>query len=130
MVAGAFAALAQMFALSIAHNNSARSGSAAMVLAAQKVEQLRASTWGVDLHEGGILDSSADGFADYLDEAGDVVGAGASTPSGTVYVRRWSIAALPSKPDVLVLQVRVTWAPPASAADAARLITLRPRDAP
>ena len=46
MVAGAFAALAQVLAMSIANNVSARSGSAAAVLAVQKMEQLRALPWG------------------------------------------------------------------------------------
>jgi type II secretory pathway pseudopilin PulG len=130
IVAGAFAALAQMFALSIAHNNSARNGSAAMVLAGQKVEQLRGLTWGVDLYEGGALGSSLAGFADYVDQAGNILGAGGTMPPGTVYLRRWSVAAMPSKPGLLVLQVMVTKPMAASAVDAARLITLRSRNAP
>jgi type II secretory pathway pseudopilin PulG len=130
IVAGAFAALAQMFALSIARNNAARDGSAAMVLAGQKMEQLRGLVWGIDLHEGGDLGSSAPGFADYVDQAGNLLGAEGSIPRGTVYVRRWSVIAMASRPDVLVLQVLVSRPPPASAADAARLITLRSRNAP
>jgi type II secretory pathway pseudopilin PulG len=130
IVAGAFAALAQMFALSVAHNNAARDGSAAMVLAGQKMEQLRGLVRGVDLNEGGTLVSSMAGFADYLDQAGNVLGAGGSMPPGTVYVRRWSVTAMPSKPDVLVLQVLVTTPTPTAVVDAARLITLRSRKAP
>jgi type II secretory pathway pseudopilin PulG len=130
IVAGAFAAVAQMFALSIAHNNSARAGSAATVLAGQKMEQLRGLTWGVDLYEGGALGSSLVGFADYADQAGNILGAGGNMPPGTVYIRRWLVAAMPSKPDVLVLQVMVTKPSATSAVDAARLVTLRPRTAP
>ena len=80
IVAGAFAALAQMFALSVVHNNAARDGSAAMVLAGQKMEQLRGLVRGVDLNEGGTLVSSVAGFSDYLDQAGNVLGAGGSMP--------------------------------------------------
>ena len=130
LVAGAFAALAQMFALSVAHNNAARDGSVAMVFAGQKMEQLRGLIPGVDLNEGGTLVSSVAGFADYLDQAGSVLGAGGRMPPGTVYLRRWSVAAMPSKPDVLILQVLVTKPTPTAAVDAARLITLRSRKVP
>ena len=82
IVAGAFAALAQVFALSIAHNVAARDGSAAMVLAAQKMEQLRGLIPGVDLNEGGTLASSVDGFADYLDQAGNTLDAGGQRAAG------------------------------------------------
>jgi type II secretory pathway pseudopilin PulG len=129
IVAGAFAALAQVFALSIAHNVAARNASASMVLAAQKMEQLRGLIPDVDLNEGGTLAGSVAGFADYLDQAGDVLGAGGSVPSGTVYVRRWSVAAMPSKPDLLVIQVLVTKPAPEAVVDAARLVTLRSRRA-
>jgi type II secretory pathway pseudopilin PulG len=130
IVAGAFAGLAHVFALSIAHNVAARDGSAAMVLAAQKMEQVRGLIPGVDLNEGGTLASSVDGFADYLDQSGNVLAAGASVPPGTVYVRRWSVAAMPSKPDLLVIQVLVTKLAPEAVVDAATVITLRSRRAP
>jgi type II secretory pathway pseudopilin PulG len=130
IVAGAFAALAQVFALSIAHNVAARDGSAAMVLAAQKMEQLRGLIPGVDLNEGGTLAGSVDGFADYLDQAGNTLDPGGRVPPGTVYVRRWSVAGVPSKPDLLVIQVLVTRPAPEGVADAATLITLRSRRAP
>jgi type II secretory pathway pseudopilin PulG len=130
IVAGAFAALAQMFALSSAKNTAARNGSSAMVLAGQKMEQLRGLVWGIDLDEGGDLGASAPGFADYADQAGNLLSSGGGIPAGTVYVRRWSVTAMPSKSDVLILQVLVTRFPPASAADAARLITLRSRNVP
>jgi type II secretory pathway pseudopilin PulG len=130
IVAGAVAALAQMFALSIALNVAARNGSAAMMLAAQKMEQLRGLIPGVDLNEGGTLDSSGAGFADYLDNAGNLLGADGSAPPGTVYVRRWSVAGMLSKPDLLVIRVRVTKPGPEPMPDAASLITLRSRTAP
>ena len=101
-----------------------------MVLAAQKMEQLRGLIPGVDLNEGGTLDTSVAGFADYLDLAGNILGAGGGVPPGTVYVRRWSVAAMPSKPDLLVIQALVTTPAPEAAVDAASLVTLRSRRAP
>jgi type II secretory pathway pseudopilin PulG len=129
IVAGAFAALAQVFALSIAHNVAARNGSTAMLLAAQKMEQLRGLIPGIDLNEGGTLGSSVAGFADYLDQAGNILGVDGSVPPGTVYVRRWSVAAMSAKPDLLVIQVMVTKPVPEPVVDAASLVTLRSRRA-
>ena len=58
LMAGALAALGQMFAISVANNMSSRNGSYATVLAAQKMEQLRGLTWGFDTlgHAGGRSD--------------------------------------------------------------------------
>ena len=113
MVAGAFAALAQMFAMSIAGNVSARSGSAATVLAAQKMEQLQGLPWG----------ARAPGV-DYLDLAGNVLGEGGASPPGTVYIRRWSVD-LSREEDEIVLRVRVT-----GGNNGSRLVTIRTRQAP
>ena len=133
IVAGAFAALAQMFALSIAHNTSARNGSIAMMLAGQKMEELRALTWGVELSPGGTLDSDVSGYVDYIDREGSILSASGMMPAATVYIRRWSVDALPASADALMLQVLVTR--PANRAggapgDAARLVTLRIRKTP
>ena len=113
MVAGAFAALAQVFAMSIASNVSARSGSAATVLAAQKMEQLRALPWG----------ARAPGV-DYLDPAGTVLGEGGASPPGAVYARRWSVE-LAGEGNEIVLKVRVT-----GGNNASGLVTIRTRQAP
>ena len=59
LLAGALAALGQMFAISVANNRTARSGSYATVLAGQKMEQLRGLTWGFDTS--GTPDSRPDG---------------------------------------------------------------------
>ena len=53
------------------------------------------------------LQTSTDGFADYLDAHGRWVGAGTSVPADAVFVRRWSIDPLAGSPDGLVLQVLV-----------------------
>jgi hypothetical protein len=113
LVTGAFAALAQLLAMSIASNVSARGASAATVLAVQKMEQLRARPWGT-LTPGDEMD--------YLDLAGNLLGEGGSAPPGAVYVRRWSVQPAPGGAEALALQVRVN--------EAARLVTIRTRRAP
>lgn len=130
IVAGALAALAQMLAMSIANNASARSGSAAMVLAGQKMEQLRARRWD-DYSPGGspgeTLSGNVAGYVDYVDQWGHILGEGATMPAGTMYIRRWSVVPLPASPGALVLQVLV--ARPGRD-DAARLVSVRSRKMP
>jgi len=136
LMAGALAALGQMFAISVANNRTARAGSYATVLAQQKMEQLRALTWGFDalglpasdttsdtapsVETGsggtglsasppGTLASNTDGWVDYVDDSGNVLGGGSSLLPGAVYVRRWAVEPLPSNPaDTIVIQVFVT----------------------
>ena len=154
LVTGAFAALAQMLAMSIPSDRSARSNSAAMVLAGQKLEQLRGLTWGFDpagepIDDGttdtaasveapaggtglrpspeGTLRANVAGYVDYVDHAGNILGGGDTIPPGTRYVRRWSIERLPEHPDAIVLQVLVTGR---GGGQTARLVTLRTRKAP
>ncbi|MEW5984468.1 MAG: hypothetical protein AB1806_19125 [Acidobacteriota bacterium] len=128
--------VAQLFAVSTDANRVARRTSTATILAEQKIEQLRALTWGFDplglptsdfstsvavsppQATGGTglsasppdtLTTSTTGFADYLDAYGNWIGTGAVTPSGTVFVRRWSIEPLPTNPNnTLIFQVMVT----------------------
>jgi type II secretory pathway pseudopilin PulG len=112
IVTGAFAALAQLLAMSIANNVSARGASAATVLAVQKMEQLRALPWDA-------LTSGDD--VDYLDPGGGLLGEGGARPPGAVYVRRWSVQPVGGA-EGLALQVRVN--------EAARLVTIRTKRAP
>jgi prepilin-type N-terminal cleavage/methylation domain-containing protein len=57
----------------------------------------------------GTLAANTDGYVDFIDINGCGLGGGASAPSGTVYIRRWSIEPLPTNPNnTLVLQVLVT----------------------
>ena len=135
LMAGAIAALVQMFAISVANNISARSGSFATVLAGQKMEQLRGLTWGFDAlglpvadltsdtaapvdtsvggtglrpSPGGTLIGNTAGYVDYVDQFGRALGGGETTPARAVYTRRWSIEPQPGHPDTLILQVLVT----------------------
>jgi prepilin-type N-terminal cleavage/methylation domain-containing protein len=128
-------ALAQLFIISTSANRAARVTTSTMVLAQQKMEQLRSLTWGFDVLGLPLSDTSTDisvipftqggsglspspagtltqnttGFVDYLDQYGNWVGTGGNPVPGTVYIRRWSIEPLPANPNnTLILQVLVT----------------------
>lgn len=155
--------VAQLFIVSTDANRSARRVTAATVLAQQKIEQLRGLTWGYDpfglpvsdfttniavtppqpsggfglqASPGGALDTATTGYCDYLSAYGEWLGSGTTPPSGSVYVRRWSVEPLPTNPNnTLVFQVVVerlvqattsggSGAPPS---DAARLVSLKTR---
>lgn len=149
-------AVAQMFIASTSQNMSARRVTATAVLAQQKIEQLRALTWGYDdfslpisdissditvtppTPAGGVglqpspgntLNSSTPGYVDYLNEYGSWIGTGASPPQGAVYVRRWSVDPLPTNPNnTLVFQVVVGRISPAGTLnDLARQVSLKTR---
>ncbi len=129
--------LAQLFALSTRSNTSARHSTFAAVLAEQKVEELRALTWGFDsvglpssdgttntavypeTPTGGTgltpspssaLQENTAGYVDHVDQFGLKVGTGGtSPPDGALYTRRWSIEPLPTNPNnTLIIQVLVT----------------------
>jgi hypothetical protein len=167
IAAVALVALDQMLAISVATNRSARAGTYATVLAEQKIEQLRGLAWGydtlglpvgdtstntaasIDAPTGGTglsaspadsLTSSVDGYVDYLDQFGNIIGGGTTVPPKAVYIRRWSVEHLPGSPsDALVLQVVVStcvdWGRAGQAASTprrgaeARLVTIKARKA-
>jgi len=136
LLATAVVALAQMFVISVQNNKNARTGSYAVALAEQKMEQLRGLTYGFDYlglpltdtttdtaqpveaatggkgltpSPQGTLVSNTDGYVDYIDQFGNVLGGGGSLLPKTVYIRRWSIDPLPTNPNnTLVIQVMVT----------------------
>ena len=137
LLATALITLANLFGLSTRGNLSARNTTYASVLAEQKLEELRALTWGFD--ENGLpisdritntavspeepnggkglepspltaLQENTDGYVDYVDQWGNKVGRGGMTPpQGAIYTRRWSVTPLPTNPNnTLILQVLVT----------------------
>lgn len=156
LLAGAVVVLGQMFALSMADNTSARTGTFAAVLAEQKMEQLRGLTWGFDIiglpltdassnialpiqsGTGGpglspspsnSLRSNVDGYVDYVDGFGRIIGGGTTVPAQAVYVRRWSVEPLPTNPNnTLILQVLVTRSRDRGTADSDSGSTRRLRD--
>jgi len=129
--------VAQMFGLSVRSNLVARGATSTTALAQQRLEQLRALTWGFDLEGQGLplsdtttnlavvpvaangsglnpspsdsLEQNTAGFVDFLDANGAWVGTGTTPPGTAVYIRRWSIQPLPTNPNnTLVFQVLVT----------------------
>ena len=129
------AGIAPLFQVAAGAARGARAQTSATALAAQKMEQLRALTWGYDA--AGLIrlsDSSTDlssdpptalgtglgpspidslnhdtsGYTDYLDGAGRWVGAGTTPPSRATFIRRWNIQPSPTNADTLVLQVLVS----------------------
>ena len=134
ILAAAIGALAQLPIVAVRANAAARTATITALLAAQKMEQLRALAWGIDQLGLPISDISTDltvwppragqgvgltpspadalqrnapGYYDMLDANGRLLGGGGPAPTGAVYVRRWSINLLPSSADALVLQVLV-----------------------
>jgi type II secretory pathway pseudopilin PulG len=149
-------AVAQMFVVSTTQNMNARRVTTTAVLAQQKIEQLRALTWGFDdfglpisdyssdisvtppTSDNGVglqpspgdsLNASTPGYVDYLDAYGAWIGTGAAPPVGAVYVRRWSVEPLPTNPNnTLVFQVLVgRIAPTGALHDLARQVSLKTR---
>ena len=126
----------QMFVLATSTNLSAKSNTFATVLAEQKIEQLRALTWGFDVQGLPLSDFSTDtavspeapaggqglqpspasalqknttGYVDHVDKDGKIVGRDEVPPADAIYTRRWSIEPLPTNPNnTLIIQVLVT----------------------
>ena len=136
LLASALVALAQLFAIAQATNGAARSSTLTMILAEQKLEQLRglqytfdrvglpvqdtttdlavyppAATGGKGLspHTDNTLQANTNGYVDYLDHYGRTLGGGTVIPENTAFIRRWSVEPLPTNPNnVVILQVLVT----------------------
>jgi type II secretory pathway pseudopilin PulG len=136
LLATALVALAQLFAIATATNQAARNSTLTMMLAEQKIEQLRALQYtfdrvglpvqdtatdlavyppaatggkGLSPHTDNTLQANTDGYVDYLDHFGRTIGGGTVIPGNTAFIRRWSIEPLPTNPNnVIILQVLVT----------------------
>ena len=134
LLAGGVLATAQMFILATRSNGAAKQTSYTTVLAQEKMEQLRGLTWGFDQlglpvqdyttntandpptdngvgltpSPDNVLSSNTAGYVDYIGQNGVSLGGGAQVPTGTLYVRRWSVEPLPTNPNnTLILQVLV-----------------------
>ena len=136
LLATALVALAQLFAIATATNQAARNSTLTMMLAEQKIEQLRALQYtfdrvglpvqdtatdlavyppaatggkGLSPHTDNTLQANTDGYVDYLDHFGRTIGGGTVIPGNAAFIRRWSIEPLPTNPNnVIILQVLVT----------------------
>jgi prepilin-type N-terminal cleavage/methylation domain-containing protein len=70
----------------------------------------------------GTLQQNTDGWVDYLNEQGCMLGGGGTAPAGTSFTRRWSVEPLPSNPNnTVILQVLVTRRTQRGDADAANV---------
>lgn len=135
LMATAVVGLAQMFVISVQNNKNARTGSYAVALAEQKMEQLRGLTYGFDVIGLPVTDTTTDttqpieqpnggkgltpsppgtlvantnGYVDYIDQFGNILGGGTTPVAKTAYIRRWSIDPLPTNPNgTIVIQVMV-----------------------
>jgi type II secretory pathway pseudopilin PulG len=131
ILAVSLVSLGELFGLAIRSNIAARRTTMATVLARQTLEELRAVPW-PELHQSpaNALQENTPGFVDHIDQFGAIRGSGAEPPADGVYTRRWAIEPLPSTPDTVVIQVRVTRTAVIGAArvpEEARLITARTR---
>ena len=97
LVAVGVTALAQLVALATYANLHARHTTMASILAQQKMEELL-SRAGADVppSPADALGRNAEGYCDFVDRAGRVLGDG-PTPPGAAYLRRWWIAPLPGR---------------------------------
>lgn len=165
----AVSGLAHLFTVAAYTNTRARATTYAAVLAQQKMEQLRGLAYGFDPGGGAVTDVDSDitvqpelpgggaglqssppgvltadtaGYVDYVDGKGASLGGVAAVPPpGTAYIRRWSVQALPSSANAIVLQVLVMRAalrraadnrigPGGRPADQVRLVSVKTRKAP
>ena len=134
VLAIAMSGLAGLVALSLKACVDARAQTTAVMLADQKIEQLRSLAWGHDASGiavsdlttdlsrdpaagGGFglrssssnsLDANLTGYVDYLASSGVWVGTGPSPPPAARYIRRWRISPVAGDPDTLVFEVLVT----------------------
>jgi type II secretory pathway pseudopilin PulG len=104
----ALGGLAQLFVIASASNQRARLRTMATVLARSRMDELRASR---EVVAGGV---------DYRDARGDLV----ERAIGAAFIRRWSVAAMPSNPDLWVLEVTVS-VPHAAPAEVVRMAGLK-----
>lgn len=98
--------VAQLFAMSARSLVSVRQRTSALMLAVDKIEQLRAGggPWGAPT-------GAAAEETEFLDAGGEVLGRGGSAPPGAVYRRSASVRRRVAQPGVLIVEVRVGFGP-------------------
>jgi prepilin-type N-terminal cleavage/methylation domain-containing protein len=101
LLAVALVTLAQFVSVGVQTGAAARARGATTLMAAQKMEQIRALPWGA-------VAAMRPGFTDYLDASGDECCPGATAPCGdAMYVRRWSATPALFSTGVLIIDVDV-----------------------
>ena len=108
--------LAQLLAMAVTANASAGTATHAALLAAQKIEDLRAEPWE-------SLEGHTGEFVDHLDRAGTALEGAAAIAA---FTRQWSVEPLRGDPaNTVVIQVIVR-----TERDDTRIVTVRTRTAP
>jgi len=98
ILAAGVTAMAQLFSIAIASNVRARDRTVAMILAQQKIEELRTSN----------LSASSSESVEHLNGSGAIVGRDSAPPAQAVYTRRWSVEPVTSGAEAAIVRVRVT----------------------
>jgi len=104
------ASLAQLFTVSARARRSAHATTITLLLAQQKMEELRADGAGSAPSPPGALSANTQDYFDHVDRNGLSLGGSPSMPppTGAVYVRRWAIEPLAgSAGSAVVLKVLV-----------------------
>jgi Tfp pilus assembly protein PilV len=101
LVAAAIGAVAQLAVIAASATRAARSGTMAVFLAQDKMEELRARATRLPPSPAGTLERNVPAYSDFHDVRGQPI----DDPDGAAYVRRWSIARDASRADGVVLQV-------------------------
>jgi type II secretory pathway pseudopilin PulG len=102
IMAGAIVALAGLASVATRNSASARERSVSTVLAVQKIEALCRDVSSMPASPANAWAADTPGYVEFLDAYGNVV-----SGRGGVYVRRWSVAPLPSDADLVAIQVDV-----------------------
>ena len=93
------------------HDVKPREVQLASVLAEQKLRELNAEP--LSLSPDSSLQENVNGFVDYLDKKGVVLGGGVMPKPRTAYIRRWSVSPVPANPEAQVV-IRVLILPKGS----------------
>ena len=129
LVAGVVA-LAQLVVLAARANLQARQTTFTAVLAQQKMEELLPEAAGLIPSPTGAIGRNVEGYSDFVDRRGIVLGGGPTPPPDSAYLRRWSIEPLPNSANgMLILQVLVTDLRNRGAADATTAVSRLPGEA-
>jgi hypothetical protein len=129
IAAVAIGAFAHVASLAVRANQQARSTTTAAFLAASKLDELIATPWDAVVVGGpAALDDDVHGFSDVIDGSGAPPGDAQRTPGSGWYRRRWSVERFAGAPDLLAIRVAVSPEGGWTAANQARLFTLRRRE--
>ncbi len=83
------------------HDAKPKDAHLASILAEQKLRELSAEA--LSLTPASSLQEDVNGFVEYLDLKGVILGGGATPKPRTAYIRRWSISPVPTNPDAQVV---------------------------